>query len=402
MSTQIADDSHHPVMSRSRTEYRYIRYGRYSRAKSEYLSLEINPLSLLCKLYWYGKPLGIRLSGARQFLSDCKRLVRMMRLLIVNRWRAPASDDLLVLPISGHYCRQVQKGFKIFDLSRNVAIKLFYPYIKLPMVRRELTRVRRVGEHAFAPTVHSWNALERWYEEEYVDASRLPRPSLAAFLDTFHLSVPPLLVRIVLAFPPEEKRSVQYAEDLLRTKIVKLDELNMSELDSDKVTRIRQFFDQAIDRLRLEGDRLIYLCWSHGDFSTQHVLVAKRLPMPVLIDWERSGYRSVMYDLYDAFFKRLRQVGRADPDMVITMNRAIAQFRSLVTQEASADYQSLIESLESTELYRLIYSIEKICKSIGQNMTHRKLDRIVTYIDIFGDYEQQNLLDKNLEIAGGR
>jgi hypothetical protein len=158
------------------------------------------------------------------------------------------------------------------------------------------------------------------------------------------------------------------------------------------LTKIKRFFDQVLNKVQLEGDCPFYLSWSHGDFSTQHVLVANNRSTPVLIDWERAGYRSAMYDLYDAFFKRLRQVGRADSEMVSTMRKAIRQFRLLLEREAPANFHSLIASLDAAELYRLIYSAEKVCKSIGSNMTDLKLDRIMAYIDVFACYEKQ-LLD---------
>ena len=393
MSAQKEEKFRRRANSQLQAEHRYVRCGRYSRAKSEYLSLEMSPFILLYRLYWYGKPLGIRGRGIRRKLGDCRRLIHMMRILFYYRRHAPGPNDLLVLPVPGDLCRQVQKGYKVFDFRRKVVIKVFKPSIDPASVRREIANVRRVGAHCFAPTVHSWDVEARWYEEDYVDAYRVARPSLAVFLDTFHVSVPPLLVPVLLAFPPEVRRSIEYVEELIRLNLSKLGEPTVQDLDTVKVTKIKRFFDQTMDRLRLEGDRPIYLGWSHGDFSTHHVLMANHGSGPVLIDWERSGYRSVMYDLYDAFFKRLRQVGRADPEMVVTMKKAISQFRSHLVLHTSADCHALIASLDTAELYRCIYSIEKVCKSIGRNMTDRKLERIMTYLNVYTCYEQRLLED---------
>lgn len=216
---------------------------------------------------------------------------------------------------------------KVVDLRRQVVSKHFTPDIDLARVRREISSVRRVSAHAFAPRVHRWNVKERWYEEDYITSYPMPEPEWTTFPRTFHESLSPLVASIIVVFPLQEVRSLVYAEELNRLVqgILHPDE----RLDAAQLTQIRNFVDEMMERLCLEDERLIYFGWSHGDFEPKHVHTMGHGTM--LIDWEWAGYRSTLYDLYDVFFKSFRRFrlrlgrGYETSGMAVVIEQAICQ-----------------------------------------------------------------------------
>ena len=387
-----------------KTQYRYLHIGKYGK-HYQYFNLDHHPLLLVWRLYWYGKSLGFRRRGVRRTLGDFKRLLSISKTLFYFRRQMSPSCDLLVLPVCGHVCLQVQHGYKVFDLRQQVIIKLFTPDIDLAFVEHEISSVRRVGVHSFAPTVSRWNEKERWYEEDYVNGYPVPEPEWTTFLHTFHESVPPIVARILAAFPLQEVRTSVYAAELNQ----RIQDIlhSIEYLDAAKLTQIRSFVHEMIDCLRLE-ELSIYLGWSHGDFTQRHVLTTERGTM--LIDWEWAAYRNALYDLYDALFKPYRRLrvrsanSYAAAGMTVVIEQAISQLRLRGDHYTSADRVSLIASLETIHVYRWIYYVEKLYLLLGRELTNRRMDIILQFVSAFTHYEAhlQDSASRPIEHVGGR
>ena len=382
-------------------QHRYIHIGKDGK-DCAYFSLDHHPLLLVWRLYWYGKPLGFRGPGLHRLLVSFKRLFNISKELFYYRRHPPSFRDLLILPVYGHVGLQVQHGYKVFDLRRQMVSKYFTPDFELARVRREISSVRRVGAHDFAPTVHRWNVKERWYEEDYINTYCTPRPDWTTFLRTFHESLPPLVARIIAAFPLQEVRTLVHAEELSRQI---QDTLHLDEhLDAVKLNQIRSFIKDTMDCLRLADERLVYLGWSHGDYKSKHV--HPRTHGNILIDWEWAGYRSVLYDLYDAFFKSYRRFrlhpirGCELPAVSVVVAQAICQLQLYLERSVSADGIPLMISLDTTQVYRRFYYIERICILLGrEEITDRRLDRVLQYITAFTSYEAHLLDDTSCHIG---
>lgn len=357
------------------TQHRYVRIGSHG-GKFRYFCLLQNPFLLTWLLYWYGKLFGFRGKGIRQTLGGLKRLFHAVISLCYYQLHSPNADSVIELPVSGHLCLRVHNGYKVFDLRRQKVVKIFSPNIDLAIVRREIERIRRVGTHGFAPTVRRWNVEERWYEEDCVNGYPTPLESLF-----------PLLKSMMLAAPLQEVGALEYAQR--RRQIVQGGRSKLSDerLDATKVDTIRSFVDVMINRLHSEGDRRIYLVFSHGDFSPRHVLTGDH--GSVIVDWEMVGHRSALFDLYDAFFQRLWG-GSTAPGMAAKVENAISQLQLHLALKMTADNSSLISSLDAAEVYRVIYYIECICLYVEaiKKMTQRGLDKILLMIDAYNCYEE--------------
>ncbi len=382
-------------------QYRYVRVGRHG-TKPRFLSIQQNCLFLPWFLFWYGKPFGFRGQGFRRALGGCKSIGRVALTLFYYRLWSPNADSVIELPVFGQLCLKVQNGYKVFDLRRQVVVKVFSQEINPAIVRYEIEQVRRVGTHRFAPSVRRWNIEEGWYEEDYLNGYRLVRPNGTTFMHMLQESLIPLFARMILATPPQEVRVLEYAQGL--GELIRGDQSERWEhrrLDGAKVATIRSFVEAISDRLRLSGDRLIALVCTHGDFAARHVITTENGPM--IVDWETGRYRSALFDLYDFFFKQLRR-GRPVPDMAVAMEQAISQLQECLALHASASSSSLLPSLHATEVYRWSYYIERVCSSLrgrSKPMTDSELDRIRQRVDAYKVYEAQLLSRANhhLEIT---
>lgn len=370
--------------------HRYVRIDNRL-GRNRYVYLRQNPFLLAWRLYWYGKPFGFRGRSLKEKFAGLKRLFRLAVTLCYFRLRSPTSDDLLDLPVHGQFCLQLKNGHKVFNFRRQKVVKVFGPDIDLPAVKHEIDQARWIGTHPFAPSVRRWNIEQRWYEEDYVNGYPGTRSNWAVFLRTFRASVAPLLARMIVASPPQEISSLEYAER--RGALILGDRTTLADvrLDRARVDRVRSFVEATIEKLRLAGDRTICLVCSHGDFSPGHVLMNRQ--KAVIIDWEILAQRSALYDFYDYFFERL-WLGHLAPGMAIEMGKAISQLESYLAADKFSDCSSLTASFHNAEVCRLVYYVERISKVVErQKLSDVILDRsILRLIDAYDKYEK-SLLD---------
>ena len=342
--------------------------------------------------------MGFRGQGLRRMLGDYKRLFCATIILLYYRYLfPPPADKVLALPVSGHLCLKVHSGYKIFDFRRSVVIKVFSPTSDPAKVQREIVWVRRVGAHRFAPTVHRWSVEERWYEEDYVNGFPAADSDWRKSLHTLQESVVPLVARMILAAPSQKVRALEYALDRSELVLGEQSILSDERLDATKVQRIRSFVQMMIERLRQEGDRPLSLVYSHGDFCPKHILTTKH--GAVIIDWEAAGYRSALFDLYHAFFRRLWGGEGVAPGMAVAMEQAISELQ--LALQASDDNSSLCLSLDAAKVYRWIYYVERICLYVetrGKRMTERHVNKTLLFIDACNYYEE-HLMDGIGQIA---
>jgi len=122
--------------------------------------------------------------GICQIPRTLKKILFVMSRIPNSRFNGRQSDNLIKHPHFGHFCVEVNNGYKLFDLQEKVVIKLFSEKISLQIFHQELNRVRMVGTFNFAPTVNNWNIKERWYVEKCLEGYRpddSTRPQISVF-----------------------------------------------------------------------------------------------------------------------------------------------------------------------------------------------------------------------------
>lgn len=321
-------------------------------------------------------------------MGDMRRVLGLAKTLVQHqRYLSSDGSSVLELPVYGNLCLQVHNGHKVFDLRRNVVVKVFSHEIDLATVRSEIERVRSVGRYDFAPSVRRWNVEERWYEEDYVNGYHAKYWNWTIFLRTFQQWLTPLIERMILVFPPQVVNAVEYSCERRNILVGEGSKLSDGRLDADKVGIIRAFVDSMIERLRMAGNRQIHLVFSHGDFSPSPVLITNH--GAVIIDWETVGHRSVLFDLYNAFLQQL-YLGHAVPDIVVEMNGAISSLQSHLALRAPGIASELLPLLPSADIYRWLYYIERVCRIVEAHIkiTDGLLDTILRWIGAFNRYEE--------------
>ena len=281
----------------------------------------------------------------------------------------------------------MKHGYKVFDLRRQVVVRVFPPATCLAKVRRQIAWVLCVGAHCFAPTVGRWNIEERWYEEDSVNGFPGVVSDWTRFLHSLQDSIT-VLARLIFAFSPREIWALEYVQGRSEFLLGGRSVLSDAGLNAVKVATIRRFVEAIVDRLYLAGDRPISLVCSHGDCLLGHVLATKH--GTVLIDWEAVASRSALCDLYHVFFRRLSGGGAA-PGITAEMAKAISQLQSHEALHVPADMSSLVSFSAATEIYRCIYYIERICKYVETRpeMNEANLNEALLFTHIYHAYEEQ-------------
>lgn len=325
------------------------------------------------------------------FLRKHLQLVRtnLQQLYIFARYKYQwRKADLVVnVPVYGHIGMSVHKGYKIFDLRRQVVAKVFDHEVDTSNIVSEIEGVKKVSQIDFAPSLKRWNAAEGWYEEDYVngslDSSYTPLDS-ETLLQKFSRDLVRPINSLILFEPPIVKNSLEYVSE--NVEILGQSRLSKQDFTLNKFNAIKSFIDLIVERLRIEGNCSVFLVFTHGDFCPANMLNVRQ--GFTIIDWESAGNRSVLFDLYSYFF--YRPVSRNVPVATVAseLNEALPMFISNLEKKAPPIFHSLTQF---QNVYRWIYYVEQICKTVEREMTDKNLDmlgRTLRYIDAFNAYEK--------------
>lgn len=299
------------------------------------------------------------------------------------KFRFQNIDSFVELPFYGQICVLVNKGYKIFDIRRGVAIKVYRDDVDIPTITKELECLKNGSLFDFAPSIRRSNIRERWYEEEYIsgslDYSPDPRDS-QALLKKFSKDIVPCLEGLILRLPPITKNTIDYVNE------IKAGVLLRKGLDIKKSDKILNFIHLLDERVHSAGNVPIYLVLTHGDFCPANMLNTRHGLK--VIDWESATFRSALFDFYSYFFFRpLHQklpIDKLSPEIRMALPFYLSKLDLI-----AADISASLKSLE--RIYRWFFYIERIYMLIERERYDTKLnilDNILRYIDVFYRYEE--------------
>lgn len=289
----------------------------------------------------------------------------------------------------------VHKGYKVFDLRREMVIKVFDSDVSKDSICDEVERLKRVSGISFAPTIGNWNIDRGWYEEKYL--SEFPPSSYKtmepAELQSAFRDIIPCLNGLMFFQEPLLIDAADYADNIYKIldKVVAADDL----FDAGEVKRIRNFINSIKINIPAHGNSNIYLVFSHGDFCAANIL--KTLHGIRVLDWEGAEQRSALFDFYSYFFYLPVCINYSLDGMVSSANNALQKYISGLTLTNLEICKSLSAN---NHLYRCLFYLEFIAKLVEREITDKNLnirDFIFRYLEAFNRYEDimQELKERN-------
>jgi hypothetical protein len=356
------------------TRYHYAKAGR------SYLCLEQSRRALLWHLVARARTLHLSHLGIRR---GSRRLVGL-RLLCKHLVRKGMWQGALELPVFGHICIPVHRGYKVFDFKRSTVFKVFRDDVEVETVRAEAERAREAAQLDFAPHFHGWNKAERWYEEDFFPGvlAAAKGPSTAAFLAEYQRDVAPQVEAMALLHEPIVKPFAEYAAEV--ASIVDDPRLAAPTLDPARVAQIRDYLATSLKGFESEPGHA-HLVYSHGDFSLENLMLTEAGLK--CIDWESGGPRSLIYDLLNYFFTELHYK-RARTDMVQEVRAAVDD----LCHRLETSSPTLAESLRAHESsYLRLYYLERTRTFLERELNDNMLDVALQSIAAFRTFDEHNL-----------
>ena len=370
-------------------QHRYVHVGSHGKRR-QYLCLGQNPLALVWLLYRNGKPFGFRGRGVRRVFVDFKAIIRIILVYLHRSFFVRQANEQVDIRAGGHFSISVRNGYKVFDFRKRVVVKLFSANVDQEIVGSEIAWMRRLGEYGLAPRIRNSNIDDKSYEEEYVNSYPTVASNLIEFSNTVQKSLIPIMNRLIVETIQPPAGMLDYALEW-RDRILSAQSKSLDKnLEENHVAAIGRFVDLIIGRLRSADNTPIYLACSHGDFAPKHLFESKG--GPVLIDWEMVGYRSILFDLFHGFFRRLGQGKSNVSSLTIEMEMAISLLLSRLSQRPLNENSPCIVPSEQIEVYRLIYYIECIglFSEQGNWVNETSIRKILRFIAAYNDYEDQS------------
>lgn len=323
----------------------------------------------------------------RRFAGLLRSNVKILREFWRLKRRGLKENRLVELPCFGQLCLPVHQGFKVFDFFKKVVTKVFDQDVPHAIVRHEINVLKDVSDLGFATSIRRWNVDERWYEEEYMpgvlDSSYIPLDT-KTLIDQFSRKQVHLLTGLIRCRPQKWQQVREYVLEI--KDLLPLGDWPDVGKEAQNVQSITSFLDATIMQLQPEGDRIMVLAFSHGDFVPANMLTAK--DGVKLIDWEGAGYRSALYDFYSYFF--YRSVSRDIPVRILLneVQRALPLFLSELVQ-TKWDVARSVSDMAS--VYRRTFYVEMIVRLVNRALSDRNLPifhYLNRYLRIFMCYEE--------------
>ncbi|MBD2744102.1 hypothetical protein [Coleofasciculus sp. FACHB-1120] len=362
-------------------QYKYLKI-----QKGLYLGLEQNFVFLVWLIYLKGKPLSYENSffnlkgkNLRETVIITMRFLYLQLRFIKNQLVSPSKDLILELPFPGNFCFEVNNGYKIFDLSKEIVIKKFKSKVDPAIVEREIERSRQIGLYDFAPSVQRWSLEEQWYEESYVNGCPI-RTSAANFFKSYYQYVAPCIESMIVLQGSETMNLLDYVDNLVEP-VTRY--FSNYKRDAIKINIVNNFLNSIISELDTYRDFQVHLVMSHGDFKDIHVLEVKQGIK--IIDWEFFANRSVLFDFYHYCLAPLFFGSKLD-NLAPEMNKAMLSLQSSLTGKAPDIADSLIPS---AQVYRKLFYLERLCSL--PEVRGVNLDTLLRWINVFNEYENMLL-----------
>jgi hypothetical protein len=373
---------------------------QYVKINGPYYCLQQNPAVLAWFLYFGNESLRLR-----SLRLSKRQSINAVKALVQHQLKLRDRGSVVELPVYGHLCLPVHRGYRVFDFRRRAVIRTFSPEVDTAVVAREIEAVRSASHLDFAPAVRHWSAEERWYEEDFVIGyqARLIPKEPGAVLRIYRQDVEPCLERMILSQAPCRVGMSEYVRRVLNGIMDALENGRSlgQGVNARKADTVRQFVELVAEQLRLRVSRIhnradrnhprdtdhpndpgAALVFSHGDFSLRNMLMTK--DGITVIDWESAGRRSVLFDLYNYFFTE-SYYGRIATNLVSEINEAISSLQSRIRSQAP-DIAETLSSL--TPVYRRLYYLERILVMLEREMSDDLLDVILRSIQVFKRYEE--------------
>lgn len=310
------------------------------------------------------------------------------------KFNLPDSVPSVSLPFYGQVCVLVNKGYKVFDVHRDVATKVYRDDVDVSAITAELERLKKGSFFSFGPSLRKVDITGRFYEEDYMDGSldysARPRNS-SDLMKKFGKDVVPCLMSLVMHEPAQRITISDYIQKMLST--LKVDNLLEESLDAADIDKVLSFMHLMKERFQPEGNRYVYLVLTHGDFCPANMLNTKEGLK--ILDWESAAYRSALFDFYSYFFFRPLHQEYPVEELAPELKAGLEFFLSKL---ASMPSEVLANVKLYEKAYRWLFYVERIHMLVERVKYDTKLDvagNILRYIDVFNKYEEL-IIDKRI------
>lgn len=287
------------------------------------------------------------------------------------------TGETVTLPVFGHLCLHVHRGFKVFNLRELSVTKVFDADVDSAEAAREIQAAGQASGLRFAPQLLDTAPDNRWYRETYIMGKRGSKSAVSKPEVVFRETVVDQLKAMI------ESRPLQTLDvnTCLAAVVDRLaPQLADSQLERNLQATTVEFIDATSAALKPAGALQVQLAFSHGDFSFVNFVYAdKRI---YVIDWEGAGSRSLLHDLYNFFFTELYYQRTAQP-LMDTIDAAADLLLDRLTPGRVLPVNGLMQSV-----YRRLYYLERIemllCRDAGDARS-RVLRRT---LEMFNEYER--------------
>jgi SAM-dependent methyltransferase len=343
---------------------------KYLKINNRYINSNQNPFAFVWQINFSNKNLrrlgfGNRLAGK----------------YLLNAFKLKSKNSSLELPVYGNVCVPAHKAYLVFDFKQNAVFKVFHKDVAAKIILDEIELSKSISQLDFAVPIRRWDLEERWYELEYVDGESgwsIAPNDPAIFMKNYMRYIAPCIKSMVLLEAPQSTKISEYIKEIEES--IDWSKLSSSGLNKSKITSIKKFFESTMDQLKKEGDSVIQLAFSHGDFLPLNIIKTEKGVS--IIDWEHAGSRSLLHDLYNYFFTQKHW--NFEMNLTSEIDDAIASLQNELSSSSEIDADSI---KPASQLYRWLFYVERISLMFQREWSDQALDVIFSSVFVFDRHE---------------
>lgn len=351
----------------------------YTKIRGKYLCLDTGMMSL----FWY---LLIKFNALHheQLKLSKKSSLRLIVGLMQSRITGKQTDRIK-LPVKGHLCFPVHRGYKIFNYSSCTVTKVFNTNVPREIIENEIEQISAAARLTHAPQVGKVSIEDNWYTEEYIPGEirgySQKNIGTTRFSERVNALIIPCLSEMQHIGPKKTVRLHDYTKKIIISINTILAENN--ELDSGKTDKVRAYVEKYVRKLQDSVNIDVRQVFSHGDFSLVNILNTEKGIK--VIDWEGAASRSTYNDFYNYFLTEL-YYDLCKTDLVDEVEFAYQKFNKVNNLEEKND----------RDVYRWLFYIERMLVLIERDISEKIMDVVFKSIDVFEQFEQNTVASRSL------
>lgn len=381
IQTKFHRIGNYKLKSRTNTCYRYIK------VQNIYINSDLKIINLIYLLWFNANPFGFSLKPKRKISLFIPflfiKIIKVSRLVlrfIISKYVSNNNHSLYSYSY-GHLALKRERNnysrVKIFDLEKFIVTTYEESLDKKAFINC-MNKLRELESNYLAPTIHYFDTNHNYYIEKYLNYKSSEKwqqnlQAMCSFINKINKNYP--------------IKKIYLKDYMFKIEHAIPSEFFINKLLHQKAKEVLFFINTTKEKILKSNEKEILLSLSHGDLSRNNIMISE--DETLAIDWERSKYRPILYDLFFGL-----TIVKRNCFGIHSMHNYISDIKRAINVIEKNDNSFIPKDIAIFEMYLYLFYIEYLSWRIDVRLFYlneqdacKRIEELLKHIDYFIECE---------------